>query len=120
MSHCSPAVMVKSASSFFDFSISSIFSSKVPRVMRRWKKYGIDDNTIKDVLGNLLKYSVLVADLPDVKEIADDPADDKVLATAVAGRAETIVTGDSHLLKLSQYRNIEIVTPGAFSTMMRF
>jgi putative PIN family toxin of toxin-antitoxin system len=73
----------------------------------------------KYAVGSLLKYSVLAADLPDVEEIADDPADNKILATAVAGRAETIVTGDSHLLRLSQYGNIKIVTPRTLCTMMK-
>jgi uncharacterized protein len=83
------------------------------------KKYAVDDTTIQEVVGSLLKYSVLAADLPDVEEIADDPADNKILATAVAGRAETIVTGDSHLLRLSQYGNIKIVTPRTLCTMMK-
>jgi putative PIN family toxin of toxin-antitoxin system len=88
---------------------------KYPKIQ---KKYAVDDNTIREIIGSLLKYSVLVTDLPDVKEIADDPADDKVLATAVMGRAEAIVTGDSHLLRLSRYRDIQIVTPRTLSTMM--
>ena len=86
-----------------------------PRIQ---KKYAVDDDTIKQVIGSLLKYSILVTDLPDIKEIADDPQDDKVLATAVAGRAETIVTGDSHLLRLSRYRDVQIVTPRTLSAMM--
>jgi putative PIN family toxin of toxin-antitoxin system len=93
--------------------------TRVLRYPRIQKKYAVDDATIKGIVGSLLRYSVLVTDLPDVKEIADDPADNKVLATAVAGEAETIVTGDSHLLRLSQYRDIQIVTPRTLSTMMK-
>jgi putative PIN family toxin of toxin-antitoxin system len=87
-----------------------------PRIQ---KKYAVDDDTIRQVIGSLLKYSVLVTDLPDIKEIADDPQDDKVLATGVAGQAESIVTGDSHLLRLSQYRDIQIITPRTFSEIMK-
>ena len=92
---------------------------RVLRYPRIQKKYAVGDNAIKGIIGSLLRYSVLVTDLPDVKEIADDPVDNKVLATAVAGRAETIVTGDSHLLRLSRYRDIQIVTPRTLSTMMK-
>jgi len=45
--------------------------------------------------------------------IADDPDDDHVLACAVAGRANLIVSGDKHLLGLGgQYNGISIVKAG--------
>jgi len=43
-----------------------------------------------------------------------DPDDDWVLATAVAGEAEVIVTGDGDLLDLRSYRGIAILSPRAF------
>jgi putative PIN family toxin of toxin-antitoxin system len=43
--------------------------------------------------------------------IVEDPDDDAVLACAVAAEADYIVSGDPHLLKLQQFRNIPIVTP---------
>ena len=42
--------------------------------------------------------------------IIADPDDDAVLACAVAGHAEIIVSGDSHLLDLKEYKGIPIVT----------
>ena len=39
-----------------------------------------------------------------------DPEDDAVLACAVSAQAEIIVSGDGHLLRLSQYRNMPILT----------
>jgi predicted nucleic acid-binding protein len=42
--------------------------------------------------------------------IADDPADDAVLACAIGARAEVIVSGDSHLLRLGDYQGIPILT----------
>jgi hypothetical protein len=36
--------------------------------------------------------------------IGEDPGDDLVLECAVAGRAETIVSGDRHLLTLASFR----------------
>lgn len=35
--------------------------------------------------------------------IADDPDDDSILACAVAGHADPIVSGDRHLLRLKEY-----------------
>jgi predicted nucleic acid-binding protein len=40
--------------------------------------------------------------------IVDDPDDDKVLACAKTAQASAIVSGDSHLLRLKKYQNIEI------------
>ncbi|MFM7033784.1 MAG: putative toxin-antitoxin system toxin component, PIN family [Planctomycetia bacterium] len=45
--------------------------------------------------------------------ILADPDDDIVLATAVAGDAGAIVSGDAHLLGIGEFRGIPIVTPAA-------
>jgi len=45
--------------------------------------------------------------------ILADPDDDIVLATAVGGGAEIIVSGDTHLLGIGEFRGISIVTPAA-------
>ena len=47
----------------------------------------------------------------DLEAIEDDPDDDKVLECAVAGNADYIVSGDSHLLDIEEYRGVEIVSP---------
>jgi putative PIN family toxin of toxin-antitoxin system len=39
-----------------------------------------------------------------------DPDDDVVLACAVAARAEAIVSGDKHLIDLTEYEGIPILT----------
>jgi putative PIN family toxin of toxin-antitoxin system len=45
--------------------------------------------------------------------ILADPDDDIVLATAVAGDAQVIVSGDAHLLGIGEFRDSPIVTPAA-------
>lgn len=39
-----------------------------------------------------------------------DPDDDAVLACALAGRADIIVSGDAHLLNLKRFHHIRILT----------
>jgi uncharacterized protein len=52
---------------------------------------------------------------PAEVEFPADPADAKILACAVAGKADVIVTGDKkHLLPLKRYRGIPIVSPAEF------
>jgi uncharacterized protein len=46
--------------------------------------------------------------------ITDDPDDNRVLECAIAGSANLIVGGDRHLLKLSSFEGIAIVTPRQF------
>ena len=46
--------------------------------------------------------------------VSRDPSDDWVLATALAGQATLIVTGDDDLLTLGSFHNVETVTPRQF------
>ena len=40
-----------------------------------------------------------------------DPTDDKILETALMGRADHLVTGDGNLLAMSPFHGIPIITP---------
>lgn len=55
----------------------------------------------------------LVAPAEIAPVIVEDPDDDMVLACAIAGQVDAIVSGDKHLLGLSSYRNIPILTVAA-------
>jgi putative PIN family toxin of toxin-antitoxin system len=46
--------------------------------------------------------------------IADDPDDDRVLECAVAARADAIISGDRHLLRLGLFRSIPVYSPRQF------
>jgi len=50
--------------------------------------------------------------LPPV--IQEDPSDDRFLECAVAGKADCIVSGDKHLLKLVEFQGIPILKPAVF------
>lgn len=53
-----------------------------------------------------------------VHGVATQPADDQVLATAVSGRADYLVTGDRQLLVLGAYQQVKIVTPREFLDLL--
>jgi len=55
---------------------------------------------------------VLAPTLPPV--ISDDPSDDKFLEAAVAGNASYIISGDKHLLKLTEFQGVQILKPRDF------
>jgi putative PIN family toxin of toxin-antitoxin system len=46
--------------------------------------------------------------------IKEDPSDNAILEAAIEHNAAFIITGDKHLLKLKQFRNVQIVTPAEF------
>lgn len=51
-----------------------------------------------------------------ITAIQADPPDNLVLEAAVAGRAEGIISGDRHLLRLKSFRDIPILTARRFAT----
>jgi putative PIN family toxin of toxin-antitoxin system len=76
------------------------------------KKFpGVDLDPILD----LLAVSTELVSAPDLPEpVCEDPEDDKFLACALAARSKHIVSGDRHLLKVSPYRGVLILSPRAF------
>jgi putative PIN family toxin of toxin-antitoxin system len=50
--------------------------------------------------------------------VCRDEDDDVVLATALAGKADVIVTGDEDLLVLKKFRGIEILSPRQFLKLL--
>ena len=52
--------------------------------------------------------------------VCRDPDDDVVLATALAGGCDVIVTGDKDLLVLEKFQEIPILAPGDFWRHERF
>lgn len=88
-----------------------------PRIKIRYK---LNDDKIKQTIVNLLRYSVLINNLPSLDVIKDDPDDNAILSTAVEGKADYIISGDSHLLVLKNYKDIEIITPKRFCEIIGF
>ena len=62
------------------------------------------------VRGRLEAASDLVSTTSSVSVVKEDPDDDRVLECAIAGRADYIVSGDRHLLKLGSFEQIHILT----------
>lgn len=52
------------------------------------------------------------------RTIIADEDDDQVLACALSGHADYIVSGDPHLLDIKQYKNIPILTASEFLALL--
>ena len=69
--------------------------------------------SVGDVFDGYVALVETVAPAKIAPTITRDPADDEVLAAALAGKVDLIVSGDAHLLDLKLFRGIEIVTTAA-------
>jgi uncharacterized protein len=56
----------------------------------------------------------LVPDKALPRPVCSDRDDDKFIACALAGKSKVIVSGDKHLLNVSGFQGIEIITPRSF------
>ena len=72
------------------------------------------DIEIEPLLHFLAIHSEIVLPPSLSPVIRDDPSDDKFLECALAGEAAFIVSGDKHLLRLSVFEGIEILSPRDF------
>ena len=82
-----------------------------PRLQRR---HGWDEARVDSFLEGVWLAAIPTPGTVTVEAVHDDPSDDKVLACALEGAAQTIITGDQHLLRLDPWRGIRIVPPAIF------
>lgn len=79
-----------------------------PRILGRYAR--ITATTIAASGAALRQYSAFVTLTHIPRVIPQDPDDDAVLACAVAGDADYIISRDRHLLGLRMYEGIPIIT----------
>src|SRR3989338_5958904 len=68
----------------------------------------------KFIIEQFKKCSTLIKPSVKLSVITDDIADNKILECAVTAKADYIISGDEHLIKIKQYKNIKIVPPKEF------
>ncbi len=71
------------------------------------------------LLGLYRRFATWVEPAELQPPVCRDPEDDWVLATALAGAAEAIVSGDDDLLVLRRYRGVPILSPRQFLERLR-
>jgi uncharacterized protein len=94
--------------------ISTALTTELHEVIYRPKfdKY-ITDSEREDFMLALVDTSTLVAVLESI-DVCRDPKDNMILELAVSGKAKIIVTGDTDLLELNPFQEIEILNPQTF------
>ena len=81
-----------------------------------YPKFKLSEDEIHYLLYHILlpNSEVVETGRNEVAIIADDPSDDKFLMCSVDGRADYLISGDTHLTSLGRYRQTRIVNPKAF------
>lgn len=79
----------------------------------------LENSQAKDKFKNKIEHKILrsesrVEPRIQVKEIKEDPDDNKFLEAAIEGSADYIITSDQHLLHLGSFQDIPIFTPSNF------
>ena len=84
---------------------------RYPRLRRR---HGWSEERIDEYVGGLKDMATVTPGLMAIAAVPGDPDDDVLIACALEGQAQYLVTGDQHLLGLGRYEGIQIVTPAVF------
>ena len=89
--------------------------AELVRVLRYPRLQRYYDAATRDRFIALIAALSEVAELPKaIPAISRDPDDDRVIACAVVGRANVIVSGDKDLLTLKQVGRVPILTAAEF------
>jgi len=70
--------------------------------------------TIAIIVNRIYRKAEFVTPAEQITTVELDPTDNKFLEAAIAGKVDSIVSGDSHLLDLKQFHSIPIMTAREF------
>lgn len=118
--------------------VSGIFFSGPPAdILRAWSRGKFRLVLSPEILDEYTRVSAELADkFPDIdirrildlvvvrsevcspaalpQQVCEDPHDDKFFAAALDSRAKIIISGDKHLLRVSGYQGVSVLTPRQF------
>lgn len=88
-----------------------------PRIARKYKV--VTNETIAASATLFRTFGILVNPSRLPRVVQADPNDDVILACAIEGAGDFIVTRDRHLLDIQEYQGMRIVAPEEFLRLMR-
>ena len=118
--------------------VSGIFFSGPPaEILRAWSRGKFRLVLSPEILDEYTRVSAELADkVPDIdtqrilelvvvhsevcspgklpQRVCEDPHDDKFFAAAIGTRTKIIISGDKHVLKVSGYQGVSVLTPRQF------
>jgi uncharacterized protein len=115
----SPARLVSElAEGLYDAVVCPLLLDELEAVLSRPKIASrVSAETTRGYLEWLNRVAVVESDPTHIPRVCADPQDDYMLALAVSGRAQVIVSGDAHLLDLP-VSEPRVMTPAAFAQLV--
>jgi uncharacterized protein len=77
------------------------------------KKFGWENHKVEQLLGHISNLVTVFKTKPYLKTVPYEP-DSRILECALKAKADFVITGDKHLLKLGKYKNIKIISLSVF------
>ena len=77
-------------------------------------KFHLSEEALRFAADTLAKYFIKGMTAPAVEAACRDPADNRILADALANECDLLVTGDKELLALKHHRRLRILSPGDY------
>jgi len=85
-----------------------------PKLLKLLKRNKVSVEDVESFIDNLKIIAEITKGELVIDVIKDDPTDNIILSCAVEGGVDFIISGDSHLLNLANFEEIEIVDPATF------
>src|SRR4030067_1565671 len=107
----------------FKLVVSPAILEEVNRVVhypRIRKKYHLPEEEVARYLQLISIAARIVNPRAYLSVIEKDPSDNRYIECALAAHAEYIITGDAHLLELTNYQGINILSPASFLILYRW
>lgn len=110
-----PEVILRLSSAPFkryDLYASQAILDEIDRVLREKFLWRPEDARLET--RRVSDWAGIVKPTKKISAIPTDESDNRILECAVKAKADFIVSGDKHLVNLTQYEGIKIITPAQF------
>jgi putative PIN family toxin of toxin-antitoxin system len=97
----------------FDLILSDEIFEEYYAVFSR-EKFCLPSSLIKTIIDEFRSKALWFNKTSQINLIKEDPSDNKFIETALDGKADYIISGDFHLLKIKKYQTIVILLPQEF------
>ena len=75
------------------------------------RDFGFNEEEIEEIIEKILTFATRVEPREKVKAVEDDPDDNAIIECALESKSKYIITYDTHLLKIKEYKGIIIIKP---------
>lgn len=94
--------------------LTLIVSPAVRREYDRILPRAVRSAEAREQIEDLLSTAQEVSPEETPRVVPEDAEDDKLLAAALAGQADAVITNDEHVLKIDPYHGIRVLRPSDF------